>query len=213
MYGVRDFMKEHKFLALLPAVVTILVSASLFFFVPTSWAALPVAAAVMLGVAVPSATWMGLSLLSKPFSVFEIKNNISIITAMAIVIAIGIAAAVLSALFLPSFMPLLMGIILSTLAIVPVSFFSLGWAIIGICSIVSTTILNNKNTQGIFVLCSHVVSILLAIAFAVSLIVFCSAQTAMLAIFAVSGGCIASFAIFFVYFILHRIFPSKTPSS
>ncbi|MDR0428562.1 MAG: hypothetical protein LBG86_00820 [Puniceicoccales bacterium] len=198
-----EFADKHEFLALLPAVMTILVSASLFFFVPTNWAALPVAAAVMLGVAIPSATWIRLGVLSNIFSVLEIRNNASIIAAMAITIAIGIAAAVLSALFLPSFAPLLAGIILSALAIVPASFVNLLWATAGICKIVSTTILKGQNAQIVAAMCSLWVSILLAIAFAVPLLVFCSAQTAMLAIFAVGGGCVASFAIFFVFHIIY----------
>jgi hypothetical protein len=186
----EGFLLAEQSLLLLPAIMTILVSASLFFFVPTGWAALPVAVAVMLGVTVPLATWTGLSI----FENEKTKAKV-IITAMSIAILVGIAAAVLSALFLPSFMPLLMGIILSALAIAPVSFFSLGWAIIGICSIVSPAILSNENTEGIVAMCSFGVSVLLVIAFAVSLLVFCSAQTAMLAIFAVSGGCIALFSI------------------
>jgi hypothetical protein len=187
-----------KSLILLPAVMTILVSASLFLFVPASWAALPVAAAVMLGVATPLTMWIGLGLLPKFFSVLEIKNNASIIAAMAITIAIGIAVAVLSSLFLPSFMPLLMGIILSALAIAPVSVYNLVFAAGGIHVIASM----KKEPPSWIGNCCLLLPILISIAFAVSLLVFCSAQTAMLAIFAACGGCVVSSAIFFVYYLM-----------
>ncbi|MDR0428728.1 MAG: hypothetical protein LBG86_01685 [Puniceicoccales bacterium] len=192
--SVKGSSLAKKSLLLLSAVMTILVSASLFFFVPTSWAALPVAAAVMLGVATPSAIWMGLELLSGFFPVLEIKNDASIIAAMAITIAIGIAAAVLSSLFLPSFMPLLMGIILSALAIAPVSVYNLAFAADGIYAIASM-----EEPPNWIMICCLLLPILISIAFAVSLLVFCSAQTAMLAIFAACGGCVVSSAIFFVF--------------
>jgi hypothetical protein len=207
--GVDNFMGEdspslgEKFLQLLPAVVTILVSASLFFLVPTSWAALPVAAAVMLGVAVPSATWMGLCL-SYVHSNINLEGKV-IATAMSAAIVVGITVAVLGVLFLPLFAPLLAGIVLSALAIVPVSFFSLFPAIMGMCAIVS-----EKTDQTWLVNHFPLVSILLAIAFAVSLLIFCSAQTAMLAIFAVGGGCVVLFSIYTAYCVMSQL-QSKKP--
>ncbi|MDR0428717.1 MAG: hypothetical protein LBG86_01630 [Puniceicoccales bacterium] len=138
-----DFVASHqtslggKFLSLLPAIMTALVSASLFFFVPASWAALPVAAAVMLGVMMPLGMWMGLSILMNIFFKNEIENNATTIAVMTITTVVGIAVAVLVALFLPFFAPLLVGIILLAIAIVSVSLVNLFFAFIGICAIAS----------------------------------------------------------------------------